>query len=158
MNRRKMIVSQVSEKLLGKTSKQVYNWITNMDQEKYLKWHPDHTTYQIKNSSNGEYLGSVVKYEQIVDDKSFWWKVISCTENQILYRASFIYPIYLELSLEDFSDHVLVTQKIMLGLEFPGISQVIDWLVRKVLFTYDTEEKLTEHTKQEFKNLERMLT
>jgi hypothetical protein len=151
-----MITHKVSEKIYGIKSEQVREWFIELDQDKYQSWHPDHTSYQIKNQTEG-YLGSEIKYLQSVDGVNFWWKVVGVSPDQIKYKAKFIYPIYLIVSFQDYPDFALVTQEIQIGLESKITSWFLDWFVRKFIFSDEVSAKFTTHTQQELKNLQTLL-
>jgi hypothetical protein len=142
-----------------KSASQVFDWIVNLDQERYLQWHPDHTVYRIEKTTN-EYLGSTVYYEQILNGPgaNFEWKVIDIEENEhILYKARFIYPIYLSLSMEDIEGGVEVTHSLLLGFVAKGFEKPLDWFVGKFIFTAEAAQASHRHAHEEFKNLERLI-
>jgi hypothetical protein len=62
----KMINGKTEICIEGKTAIQIYDWIVNLNEDRYLHWHPDHQNYEERNKS-GNYLGTIVYYGQEIE-------------------------------------------------------------------------------------------
>uniref|UniRef100_A0A7V0Z811 Uncharacterized protein n=1 Tax=candidate division WOR-3 bacterium TaxID=2052148 RepID=A0A7V0Z811_UNCW3 len=79
------------------------------------------------------------------------------TDNSILMKANFFYPIYLSLSFSPLNKDTEVIHELKIGFVYHGLEKIFDWLVRKLAVPPKKIEAIERHATEEFKNLENIL-
>lgn len=145
--------------ILGKKPSQIYDFMLDLDKEKYIAWHPtEHIDYRVVKETP-DIIGSICFYHEKIDNLTvkYHWKVTELTENQeIIMKAKHLIPVYLKLKLDETSHGTLVTHNLQIGYN-NGISDWIDWVVKNFIFTKNNRDSLERHANEEFKNLENII-
>ena len=153
-----MIIINTKIEIKGKTPKQIYYWIFDLDDKKYKKWHPTHREWKtIKRTPNE--IGSIV----YLDEQFYHFRLkltgelVEVKPNSILlYKLKSPISGYLSLSFELTKIGTMVIHEVRVG--YDGMfSRIVDWFLRKLYFTKSFEKALEEHTNEEFKNLEMLI-
>lgn len=144
----------------GKSPQQIFDWMLNLNQERYLEWHPTaHKSYRrIKETEN--FVGSIIYFEETLGDfrVNYKWEVVDLkTDNLILMKAKIFYPVYLSLSFLATNKDTEVIHQLRIGFSFKGLEKIFDWFVRKFIFTEKKIGALERHAMEEFKNLENII-
>lgn len=154
-----MVIITTKIDIKGKTPEEIYNWILNLDDDKYKKWHPrDHKEFKIIKRASDE-IGSIVYFHEQFN--SFVLKIkgelIKIKPSSLLvYKWKSFIPGYLFLSFETTKEGTLVTHTLKIG--YVGmIGKITDWLMKKFYFAKHFEQALNRHAEEEFKNLEKII-
>lgn len=160
MRKNNMMTFTTTVEVAGKTPEQIYDWILNLDNEKYKQWHPGHKEWKtIKRTSNE--IGSIVYLDERFDHirLKFTGEVIEAKLNSfLLYKLKSPIPIpgYLSLSFKPTKTGTKVIHEVGVGYE--GLfGKIVDWFLRKFYLTRSFEKALEKHANEEFKNLEKLL-
>lgn len=155
-----MITFTTTIEVSGKAPDQIYDWILNLDNDKYKRWHTAHKEWKtIKRTSNE--IGSIVYLDEQFNHfrLKLTGELVELTPNRFLFykgKGNLFIPGYLSLTFEPTNAGTKVIHKI--GAGYKGLfGKVIDWLLRKFYLTKAFEEALEKHAKEEFKNLEKLL-
>ena len=141
-----------------KPASQIYDWLLNLNRERYLKWHSDHRDYRVIHQTEHG-VGSIFYFEEILDNVrlNFQWELVEFKKDEfILTRAKFPYPISLLLSMTEKDGNTEVKHELKLGFIHKRIARVADWLVSQLIFTNKKAKALSRHALEEFKNLEHL--
>lgn len=148
----------------GKSPQQIFDWMRNLNQEKYLQWHPiAHKTYR-QSKETEDLIGSVIYFNEEIDSfrVDYEWEFVEVKKSlpisvEIKMKAKYFYPIYLNLSAKKVDIDTDVTHKLQIGFYAMGLEKIFDWFVRKFIFTKRQIEALERHATEEFKNLENII-
>ncbi len=143
-----------------KTSEQIYNWLLNLDHEKYIKWHPTaHKDYR-RIYINKNITGSVFYFDEFIGKLhiNYEWEIIKTKQNKLIAtKAKSIYPIYLIISFEDMFGGVEVTHDLRIGFKLFGVEKPLDIIANNFVLTSRQRQSINQHAKEEFTNLEHLL-
>ena len=150
-----MVIITTKIEIKGKTPEQIYNWILNLDDEKYKKWHPAHKAQKtIKRTLNE--MGSIVYLDEQFNQfrLKLTGKLVEVKPNRFLFHKwKSLISGYLSLAFESTNTGTRVTHEV--GVGYKGLlGKIIDWLLKKFYLTKAFEEALEKHAEEEFKNLE----
>ena len=153
----KRIILTTEILVLGKTPKEIFSYMLNLDNNKYLKWHKDHLEYKlVKQTVDG--LGSIFYFDEEMGGKlrvKYKWELIEMeTNKKLLTKAQSIIPIYLLLTFEIQNGGTLVSHQLQLGYKKYNL---INWLIKKLKFGTKNQRIVHEHAIEEFKNLEHLI-
>lgn len=153
-----MITFTTTVEVTGKSSVQIYDWILNLDNDKYKRWHPAHKEWKtIKRTPNE--MGSIIYLDEQFNRfrLKLTGELVEVKPNRILlYRLKSPISGYLSLVFEPTNTGTRVIHKI--GVGYGGLfGKIINWLLRKFYLTKAFEEALEKHAKEEFKNLEALI-
>jgi hypothetical protein len=145
--------------VLGKKPSQIYDFMLDLNREKYIAWHPtEHIDYRVVKETR-DIIGSICFYHEKMDNLrvKYYWEVTELTKNQlIVMKAKHIISVYLILKLDETTQGTLVTHNLQIGYK-NGISNLVDWVVRNFIFTKNKRNSLERHANEEFKNLEKII-
>ena len=146
----------------GKSPAQISDFLINLDQESYVRWHPAHQIYRyLKKTENG--VGSIVRIEELLEGFKIGYTSeileIKKSESKVtaLVKGKTFYPIYLRLSAEKIGGDTEVTHELRVGFSFHGLEKVFDWFIRRFIFTERKIKAIKRHATEEFKNLENII-
>lgn len=143
----------------GKSPGQISDWLVNLSNERYLQWHPAHRDFRyIRKTEN--FIGSLIYFDEIFEGVKIKnrWKVLEFKKDEsILLRAGAILPIHLRLSAEERDENTEITHELLVGFSFGGLENIVDWFIRKLIFTERKMRALERHTLEEFQNLENII-
>ena len=144
--------------VLGKTPKQIYDFMFVLDKAKYISWHPkEHKDFRIVKETEG-IIGSVFFYHEQMDNLTvkYNWEVMELVENhKIVMKAHFFIPVFLTLILDETPNGTRVIHDLQIGNARK--SGVLDFFIRHFVFTKSKQATLTRHANEEFKNLESLI-
>ncbi len=153
------MTNQVTKiEVLGKTPSQIYDFMLNIDKEKYLAWHPEHRDFKIIKQTK-DTVGSLFFFHEQIDNLKvkYRWEVTKIDKNhKIVMKAQYFIPIYLVLTLDKTPKGTLVTHDLQIGYR-QKITGLIDWFIRNLIFTKNKRHSQDRHAIEEFKNLEKIL-
>lgn len=143
--------------VLNKTPKEIFSYMLNLNNNKYLKWHKDHLEYSlVKQTANG--LGSVFYFDEKMGGKlrvKYKWELIEMETNKKLFtKAQSFIPIYLLLTFNKQAEGTLVTHELQIGYKK---NKLINWVIKKIGFGSKNQKIVHEHAIEEFKNLEHLI-
>lgn len=134
---------------INRSPEYVYNWVIDLDNNKYCNWHPDHKLYYRHNDK--------VQLEEKVDSQTIKLKgrlVSDIPNKELRYRGhSSIMPIYLSLNFEESTNGTRLINEIGIGFNGP-LGVISDFLIRKFYKWDSMREKYTKHLYEEWTNLE----
>lgn len=147
----------------GKSPAQISDFLINLDQESYVRMHPDHQIYRyLKKTENG--VGSIIRIEELLEGNfkiGYTLEILEIKKSEskatILVKAKILYPARLLLSAEKIGEDTEFTHELQVGFSFHGLEKVFDWLVRKFIFTEKKIKAIHRHATEEFKNLENII-
>ncbi|MCL0051041.1 hypothetical protein M1N22_04375 [Dehalococcoidia bacterium] len=147
----------------GKSPAQIADFLINLDQESYVRWHPAHQVYRyLKKTENG--VGSIIRIEELLEDGvkiGYTSEVLEIKKSESkvtsLVKAKTLYPVRLFLSAEKIGEDTEVTHELRVGFSFYGLEKIFDWFVRKFIFTERKIKAIHRHATEEFKNLENII-
>lgn len=155
-----MITFTTIIEITGKSPNQIYDWILNLDNDKYKRWHPAHKEWKtIKRTPNE--IGSIIYLDEQFNHFriKLTGELVDLAPNRFLFykgRNNLLIPGYLSLSFEATNAGTKVIHEIGAGYK-RLLGKIIDWFLRKFYLTKIFEEALEKHAKEEFKNLEKLL-
>jgi len=142
----------------GKKPSQIYNWIFYLTPEQYHQWHPN--AHIVCERPVNLKVEDTIWFEEVLNGFkiSYKWKIIELkTDNSILMKAKFFYPIYLQLSFLPFNKDTEVIHELRIGFSFKGLEKIFDWFVKRFILTPKKVDAIKRHAIEEFKNLENVL-
>ncbi|OHT46600.1 hypothetical protein [Flavobacterium tructae] len=138
----------------------IYEFLLNLDKEKYCQWHPAHKEFAVIKRTEKE-LGSILYFKEIVDETTvnYKWRIIELTENKLIkMKALYFYPIYLTIALESISQNkTIVHHYLEIGYSIKFLNLIIDWAVGHSLFSLKKRKSQQLHAIEEYTNLENLL-
>jgi len=145
----------------GKSPMQIFDWLSNLNQERYVQWHPNaHKDFKWIRKTK-DFVGSIIYFNEVFDGYrvNCKWEILETKKDESnLMKAKTFYPIYLRLSVKKIiGEDTEVTHELLLGFSFYGLEKFFDWFVRKFIFTEVRREALKRHAMEEFKNLEKII-
>lgn len=153
-----MITFTTTVEVNGKSPDQIYDWILNLDNDKYKRWHPAHKEWKtIKRTPNE--IGSIVYLDEQFNHfrLKLTGELVEVKPNRfLLYKYKSLIPGYLSLAFESTNRGTRVIHKTGIGCK-GLLGKIIDWTLRKLYFTRAFEEALEKHAKEEFRNLEEII-
>lgn len=154
-----MIIHRVSVLVHNVTPRDIWQWMAEMDEQRYLSWHPDHRRYAVlerSKRSNG-LVGMKVFFDEVIDGDvriASSWEVVMADEPRcIIFRALIPYPVRLELRLVEVTDGTMVTHLVLIGFK-SWFASVFDLPILVTVFSKRRRELLERHVHEEFGNLE----
>jgi hypothetical protein len=153
------MTNQVTKiEILGKSPKQIYDFMFGLDKEKYIAWHPkEHKDFKIISATEA-IVGSVFFFHEEMDQLKvkYSWTVVEIVEDhKIVMKAQYFIPIYLILTLDKTPKGTLVTHDLQIGEN--QSSKLFDWFIRNFAFTKNKRHSQDRHAMEEFKNLETLI-
>lgn len=147
----------------GKSPQQIFDWLHNLNQERYLQWHPAHKDYRLIRETKN-LTGSIIYFDETFGGRrvNYKWELIKVKRNlpvlvEDKMKAKTLYPVYWHLSGEKINNDTKIIHKLMIGFSFKGLEKIFDWFVRKFIFTERRIKTLERHATEEFKNLEKII-
>jgi len=138
----------------------IYEFLLNLDKEKYCKWHSAHKDFTVIKRNEQE-IGSILYFKEIVDQTvvNFKWRIIEITENKLVkMRALYFYPICLTIGLESISkEATIVHHHLHVGFKLKFLNLIPDWIIGNTLFSQRKRKSQQQHAIEEYKNLEHLL-
>lgn len=142
----------------GKSPQQIFDWINNLNQERYIQWHPAaHISCERPAKLK---VGDTIWFKEILNGFkiSYKWKIIELkADHSLLMKARFFCPIYLQLLFLPHNGDTEVIHNLKIGFSFKGLGRIFDWFVRKFILTKRKTEAIKQHATEEFKNLEKII-
>lgn len=134
---------------IKKSPEYIYNWVVNLDNDKYCNWHPAHKLYCHENDN--------VKLEEKIDNQTIKLKgrlVTQIRNKELKYKGhtSFM-PMYLSLNFQESSVGTRLINEIGIGFNGP-LGVISDFLICKVYKWDSMKEKYTKHLREEWTYLE----
>jgi len=148
----------------GKSPQEIFDWIRNLNQERYLQWHPTaHKNFKlIKETEN--LIGSIIYFDEIFEGIRIKkkWEFVEVERNLPIsfegkMKAKTFYPIYLHLSGKKVNSDTEIIHILRIGFSFKGLEKIFDWFVKKIIFTERKIKAVERHATEEFKNLENII-
>lgn len=153
-----MITFTTIVEVTGKSPDQVYDWVLNLNNDKYRRWHPAHKEWKTIKRTHNE-MGSIVYLDEQFNHfrLKLTGKLVEVKPNRfLLYKWKSLISGYLSLTFESTNTGTKVTHEV--GIGYKGLlGKIIDWLLRKFYLTKAFEEALEKHAKEEFRNLEEII-
>ncbi len=153
-----MIVFRTEIQIKGKTTGQIYNWLLDLDNEKYERWHPEHRRWRTIKREPGD-LGNVIYFDEKIGRMRFRVKgkiVEAEPGRRLVYKLNYPIPTYLSLEFVPADKGVNVIHEVKFGYKGP-MGKVLGGLVRRTRLVKYFEKELDRHARQEFKNLETII-
>lgn len=144
----------------GKSPLQVSRWLRTLNRKQYLQWHQAHKDYK-RIKMTRAFVGSIIYFDEIIEGFriKFKWKVVKLKDSELLIlKACFFYPIFLHLSLKMINGNTVVSHELRIGFEFHGFEKFFDVPIKLFVFTDKIATALDKHAKEEFRNLEQLIT
>lgn len=153
-----MITFTTTVEVTGKSPDQIYDWVLNLDNDKYKRWHPAHKEWKgIKRTSNE--IGSIAYLDEQFNHfrLKLTGELVEVKPNRfLLYKWKSPISGYLSLAFEPTNTGTKVIHEV--GVGYGGLfGRIIDWVLRKFYLTKAFEEALEKHADEEFKNLEELV-
>ncbi|GAA6767672.1 hypothetical protein AAFH68_36220 [Flavobacterium sp. CGRL1] len=143
-----------------KSTNLIYEFLLNLDKEKYCQWHSAHKDFAVIKRTEQE-IGSILYFKEIVDQTvvNFKWRIIEITENKLVkMQAIYFYPVYLTIGLENISKNVtIVHHNLHIGFKIKFLNLIPDWIIGNTLFSLRKRKSQQKHAIEEYKNLEYLL-
>lgn len=139
----------------GKSPQELYEFMLNLDREKYLDWHKDHKDFKIV-KHDPQIIGSIFYFEEFIGKKkiNYNWKIISLKQNEkMILKAEHFYDVTLELTFTKSNENTIVTHALRFGLG----NHFLDFFVRKMFLTDTFRKNMQQHAEEEFKTLEHLI-
>jgi hypothetical protein len=155
----KRIILTTEILVLGKLPNDIFDYMLNLDKEKYLKWHEkDHLDYKLVKQTT-DTLGSIFYFDENIGGKlrtNYNWELVELETNKKLrMKAQYFIPIYLLLTFDKQTNGTLVTHELKIGYKK---NKALNWLIKKIKFGSKNKILVHEHAIEEFKNLEHLIT
>lgn len=145
--------------IVGKQPSQIFDFMFSLDKSKYLAWHPeDHAGFMVIKQTEA-IRGSVFYFDERIGNfrVNHQWEVVGVMKNhKIIMKAIYKIPIYLILTFDKTPTGTLVTHDLQIGNELKS-GGIMDWFIKKFIFTISRQNALTKHAIEEFKNLEKLI-
>lgn len=134
----------------GNHAQEIYQFMLDLDKEKYLKWSDAHIDYKVVKQTP-DFVGSKIFFEENIEGLhlSSVWEVTKIIENQrIELKAKKMgVPIYLNLNFEDKGDKTIINHDVMAGY----ISRnPVHWFMKTFVFTKNKMKAEIKHAIEEF--------
>lgn len=140
-----------------KTPEQIYNWLLNLDYERYIQWHPTaHKDFK-RIYINKNITGSIFYFDEFIGKLrvNYKWEIIKTKQNKLIFtKAKSVFPIYLLISLDNMFGGTEVTHDLRIGFKFIGIANLVDLFANSFILTFREKQAIHQHAKEEFTNLE----
>ncbi|MBV7335915.1 SRPBCC family protein [Chloroflexi bacterium TSY] len=132
------------------TPKQIFDWLTHLP-ENYLRWHPDHVACRYLQGDSMD-LGTVLYVEEVLHGQLH--KLTLCM-TKVIPERHMEYTIMPGMKgafdVEPQNDHTLFVATITMGIDWPVLGPMLDWILR-TLFRRRIHE-LEQHMAEEGENL-----
>lgn len=150
--------------LKGVLPHQVYDFLVNMDQERYRLFHTkDHKAYKILHQPKSEIVGTIVYLkEQYANGyiSSVKAKFIEADPDKKIVLKSISpwwQPCTLVFILNASDNGTVITHHMQIGSAFPIIGFAYNKIVKFFFLSKENVAAIYEHVKEEYRNLERIL-
>lgn len=142
-----------------KSISKIYDWLLNLDNERYLKWHSAHKSFtRIKETEN--FVGSIFHFDEVINGFriNFKWEIVEIKPDEFIkLKAKIFFPIYILLSMKNVNGDTVIIHQLNVGFSFMGLEKIFDWLVSHFILTQKKVKALDRHATEEFKNLENLI-
>lgn len=150
-----MVILQTQVKVDNFSSKRVFDFFINCNDEKYQAWWPENhfSFHTIKRDPNN--IGNLVFFDEMVGKRRLRFKAVIIkliTDKEIVWQMKKIVmlPAWLSLKFDETKDGLLITHKLSVGFE--GFGKIFDPIL-KFYLNDKFEKDLAMHAKTEFKRL-----
>jgi len=142
----------------GKSPQQIYDWMLELDDEKYKRWHREHLEWKTLKRTE-DVVGSTIFFDEWIGKLRFKFKgeITEAEPNRLLvFKLKHFPPAYFLLRFEPADGGTKVVHEV--GFGFKGVlGAVFDALLKLTpLFKYFARE-MERHAQEEFKNLEKVI-
>lgn len=151
-----MIIFKTAIKVNGVTPKQITDFFMNMNTKRYMEWHEGHIAWDVLEYDNKKLPKRIDMEERFHGlHMKQHFEIIKYVPNKlILVNVKHHRPVesLLSLSFAKKGNGTIVTQKITFTA-----GRIIDWIITKTGLFNNFRKFSSEHAKEEFKNLEKIL-
>jgi uncharacterized protein YndB with AHSA1/START domain len=148
----------------GVSPEQVYQFMINLDDERYRQWHPEHhLEWKVLHRPKDETVGSVYYFKERFEDGQVLGariKVVEAIPGQRLVQRS-VSPWWksfdIVTSFESTPEGTLVTHQIVAGSDLPLVGRFFNLILIPLFLPQRHIQAIHNHANEEFTNLERLL-
>ena len=148
----------------GVSPDQIYQFVLNLDDERYRQWHPGHhLEFRTVHRPNGETVGTVYYFKERFEDGrvlATQVKVLQAVPGERLVQRS-ISPWWkrfdIIIGLQSIPEGTLVTHQIVAGSDLPFVGRLFNLILRRLFLNESNIKAIHNHANEEFTNLERLL-
>jgi uncharacterized protein YndB with AHSA1/START domain len=148
----------------GISPDQIYQFLIDLDDERYRQWHPGHhLQWRVVHQPKDETVGSVYYFKERFEDGQVLGgqlKVIEATPGERLVQRSISpwwKPFDIITGLQSIPEGTLVTHQIVAGSDLPLLGRLFNLIMRRLFLKERNIEAVHHHANEEFTNLERLL-
>ena len=138
--------------------RQVADWLSSLNSERYQHWHRDHRRFEYLKKTD-TLVGSCIYIEETIGGvvmRNIWDVVAFDEDRSILLKAESFLPTYLRMWADQIGDDTEVTSELMLGLSQSGLARLCDWFLRRLIVTQRRVDAIRQHAVEELEKLQHM--